>query len=733
MAFYTSPFRKLTRQADSMRDAKNWQAAADLYGAAIAREGHSRKTFRYMIQRGNCLKEAGNYDEALKSYEQARKFYTQDSDLNLQIGHLYKLRGDIVLAKEFYRRSLKERENSDEVINEIEEIDKKLYLEQHVIEENPMEKKIWFDVSDILGYFPDNRTPTGIQRVQIGILKAIYEGSEKKKISLCRFIEEKTGWFEVDFDKFIYVLNLSLSGSLSSDHEWRSSVSQLFLSTVSSPIENFVEKSVLFNLGTSWWLPNYFTHIRHAKNNSNIYYVPLIHDVIPAATPQYCAHDLVHEFIDWLMGVVQHADRYMTVSQSTKNDFLAMSEKMHAGVNDNDIKVVRLASEFRLSSSTLPRPQSILVTPLEHETYVLLVSTVESRKNQIGALDAWADLYRRHGEKKIPKLVIVGKKGFESHYFLQKLNDLLIPKGLVIYIESVSDSDLEYLYRKCLFTIYPSFYEGWGLPITESLGYGKAVITADNSSLPEAGQGLAEIYSTNSQKDFVEKIEKLIFEKNYRIEIEKKIRDKFSERSWKKIADEMLDFATEILTSERSPKKVLPILDNGYYPLTRNRLLHIEDGITSSETIRSGSGWHRLEDFGCWTVSKGAQIRFGTTDKIQRISLELKGIPTKSSVVMIKSNISNVCQKYIVPSDENMWVFIDNSNGLSPEEFVIDIFSDSTESVVNNENNSIRNISVGVCSLFLSSVKNPNYKTDFIEDCLFDLLKYRKVNKLICV
>ena len=60
-----------------------------------------------------------------------------------------------------------------------------------------------------------------------------------------------------------------------------------------------------------------------------------------------------------------------------------------------------------------------------------------------------------------------------------------------MHLPHAGDDELAWLYRNCAFTMYPSFYEGWGLPVSESLAYGKYCLASDTSSLPEAGAGLA--------------------------------------------------------------------------------------------------------------------------------------------------------------------------------------------------------------------------------------------------
>ena len=167
---------------------------------------------------------------------------------------------------------------------------------------------LFFDVSDLLGYFPDNRLPTGVQRVQISTIGQILKGPDGSGVTLCRFVEDRDEWHAVPHGQFLSVCALSMAeGDMQAPH-WRAEVAGLESAIRSGPILTFPHGACLVNLGTSWWLPNYFMYIRQAKQAFGIRYVPLIHDMIPAMMPEHCARELVEEFIDWLGGVLGHAD-----------------------------------------------------------------------------------------------------------------------------------------------------------------------------------------------------------------------------------------------------------------------------------------------------------------------------------------------------------------------------------------------------------------------------------------
>jgi glycosyltransferase involved in cell wall biosynthesis len=91
----------------------------------------------------------------------------------------------------------------------------------------------------------------------------------------------------------------------------------------------------------------------------------------------------------------------------------------------------------------------------------------------------------------IPLLVIAGGRGTLSAETLSRLDHDRTLRTVVHYIESASDEEISWLYRNAALTVFPSLYEGWGLPIRESHDFGRVCLASDHGSLLEAGEGLA--------------------------------------------------------------------------------------------------------------------------------------------------------------------------------------------------------------------------------------------------
>jgi hypothetical protein len=141
------------------------------------------------------------------------------------------------------------------------------------------------------------------------------------------------------------------------------------------------------------------------------------------------------------------------------------------------------------------------------------------------ALRAWQKLIERHGEDSVPDLVCVGRLGWNSAAFLR---EYVFTNGLSgklsVLSSSVDDRELARFYAHSEFTIYPSNYEGWGLPISESLAFGKVPVVARNSSLPEAGGDLAVYFETGNEESLVINIEANLLDHLRRQELEDRIR-----------------------------------------------------------------------------------------------------------------------------------------------------------------------------------------------------------------
>ena len=148
------------------------------------------------------------------------------------------------------------------------------------------------------------------------------------------------------------------------------------------------------------------------------------------------------------------------------------------------------------SPATSPRMRKIAapVDPVRPRAYVLYVSTLDVRKNHRLLFQVWKRLIAKHGADAVPDLVCVGRKGALTDDFLSELENARHLGGRIVVEHDVDDAGLARLYAGCLFTVFPSIAEGWGIPVTESLAHGKYCVASNASSLPEVGGDLIDYH-----------------------------------------------------------------------------------------------------------------------------------------------------------------------------------------------------------------------------------------------
>lgn len=501
-------------------------------------------------------------------------------------------------------------------------------------------RQIVFDISDLIEYFSGSRLPTGIQRVQINVVSSLLRRRERQAELVVACTRPETDfWMAIPERLFLRIAGLAVSGGSLSDPEWQAALAELQRHIENGDPLAFEPGATLINLGTSWWLPNYFLMVRNAKARCGIRYVPFVHDCIPIVRPEHCIKETRQDFVAWVTGVFLHADDYLANSRATASDLTKVARLL--GHRIPVPKVVRL--DGRLSTGSEDQPISAGDGPgiiqregLGREPFVLFVGTVEARKNHLLAFNAWLAMIEKRGVHSTPALVCVGKRGWMVDAAMARLNSSELLSQKVRMLAKVSDGELAELYQNCLFTIFPSFYEGWGLPVTEALCHGKVPLTAAAASLPEAGGDFAEYFNPHSEGDFLEKLERLIDDEDYRGDRELRIKEGFRVRGWDDIADEIVSGA--ICDDEPLPldaaeaKGIWPLKaqTNRYHRLARNLNTNVWADMTIGEIYRIGSGWWEPEDWGSWAKGDSCDIAFRIEDAADcpyLIYLGLLGIP----------------------------------------------------------------------------------------------------------
>ncbi|AEX50538.1 WbkA family mannosyltransferase [Rahnella aquatilis CIP 78.65 = ATCC 33071] len=260
----------------------------------------------------------------------------------------------------------------------------------------------------------------------------------------------------------------------------------------------------------------------------------LFYDAIPCILPFTYGPGFPEIYKEWLIETINACDLAFAISENTKRDLKHFSTEH--GLELPPVTVVRLGDEV---PTTEGDPSADIVQKIS-EPYLLTVGSIEYRKNHIMLLNAWR--YMIEEQNYIPpKLYIVGKQGWlDNDIEYQIANDLRL-KGRIEVLKGLQDIDLRVLYENSMFTLYPSFYEGWGLPIAESLCFGKPCIASRSSSMVEIAPGLVRHAHPLLLNEWVEQI-RLLVDNPEELQNEcERVRTGYKLSSWKDTALQMCE------------------------------------------------------------------------------------------------------------------------------------------------------------------------------------------------
>lgn len=269
------------------------------------------------------------------------------------------------------------------------------------------------------------------------------------------------------------------------------------------------------------------------------------HDLVPVKYPQYAPVAVAKGFTEYLRDLATYCDAIACVSDRTQADLRETLSTL--GLPCPRLVRVRLGTDIPVDAS----PPSEAVLAVAARPFVLYVSTIERRKNHGVLYKAMHRLAERHDRSRIPRLIFVGSLGWGVSDTLEQIAIDPMTQGLIALLHNVSDSDLQFLYRQALFCVFPSLYEGWGIPIAEALSFGKPMVCSDRGSIPEVGLDLVDYADPWDVPGWVHAIERLWLDEPFRAERARRIRDQYKATSWSETGRPIADMAVDLESRAR--------------------------------------------------------------------------------------------------------------------------------------------------------------------------------------
>jgi glycosyltransferase involved in cell wall biosynthesis len=385
--------------------------------------------------------------------------------------------------------------------------------------------------------------------------------------------------------------------------------------------------SVLCLLGAAWVQQDYVHRVLTWKRRFGTRFVMTIHDLISIYAPETCDQDTARVFEEFMRRALPHIDHILAVSENTAKDarrYLATLQIPEPGitVTKNGSSFAEFLTDVQGGGTTLrdlPR------------RFVLFVATIEGRKNHQLIFEIWRRMVEAGDDP--PHLICVGRLGWKATSFISGLVETNYLDGRIHLLREISDTDLRTLYSRCLFTVCPTLYEGWGLPVGESLAMGKICVCSNRSSIPEVAGDCGVYIDIDSIERSLAVIRDLIRDKQAREALEAKIRSDYVPVTWRSVAARVvaacrasvdvewpepypyaaLHYSTEISfglldqdTDGTGDLVLARIVDArlGHFkhdPLDRQSFL-------LGEAIRSAGSWAQPERWGTWLCDSGGDM-----------------------------------------------------------------------------------------------------------------------------
>jgi glycosyltransferase involved in cell wall biosynthesis len=265
-----------------------------------------------------------------------------------------------------------------------------------------------------------------------------------------------------------------------------------------------------------------------------------IHDLTFVKYPDYVP-TIVKTYLDRIKNCLKFTDAIITFSENTKRDLVELLK-----IDPDKIYITYQASRYHTDYLTEQQIEDLKVTVAYDFTkpYFLFVSTLEPRKNVIGLIEAFNYLKQNH--KIEHQLVLIGQTGWKYQPILEAINQSPY-HAEIHHLHYLTDDLVALFYSQAEAFIYPSFYEGFGLPVLEAMTLGAPVITSNTSSLPEVTGDGALLINPNNPMELADAMLNVIRDRVLRDNLIFMVKDQASKFSWRKTAQATLNVYRSLL------------------------------------------------------------------------------------------------------------------------------------------------------------------------------------------
>jgi len=484
---------------------------------------------------------------------------------------------------------------------------------------------IYIDITQL----EKQRVNTGIQRVvkeflqramnskQMGLYKVLIYNSKIKKMQLLQ--NEDVKLFLQDIENFKFTKKETID-----------------IETIKATLP-----TIFFDIDSAWNAPYKREKLYPVIKNNGFLIINFIYDLIPVLLPQFVQNITIKNYKPFIKTVYKYSDMVICDSVSSQTDLLKYKQVLNIS-REISTKVVGLGSDFMLVNSIV---EDIKIKSILETKYILFVGTLEPRKNQQEVLDAFDILAKKYADL---NLVFIGMKGWKIDKLLDRINSHPLKDERLFWLNNIDDDTLYHFYQNAFIVTYLSKYEGYGLPIVESLQHGNITITSNNSSMPEVGLEYADYIEDDDLKQLVDTISTYCENKDLYNQKKQTIKENFKSLSWEQFSNLIFDILSNV--------EITKLKQEGYsLSLMKNKIKSIP---FISELARWANNLLKLNDLKHKIYQQQGQLN-KQKKELEKQKKQIKNQQKQLNELHSQSSLNN-----LFASKQSEQIFLDIKNSI---------------------------------------------------------------------
>lgn len=409
-----------------------------------------------------------------------------------------------------------------------------------------MKKRIYIDLSMIMQV----NYMTGVQRVVQEVTLRLLKNTDFSVSLLC-YNSENENFKIVDNNRFydFFANHIGTKGQCYTQK--------------SLGFHELKTGTVFLDLDNTWNCRLSRSYLYPILKKTGIQIVNFVHDILPITNPQYSHENTVMHFIGYIGAVIKYSNHVCFSAKADADAFGELCSQLDMPMPE--YSVMPLGCDLKITEytdpETLPKDDDGNILPEYHHLivqqeiidavnagkYLLMIGTVEPRKNHqlvIDALDAGLDI----------NVIIVGKMGWNTGELKKRILNHPLYNSKLFMLNKVNDAGINYLYEHAYLLVFPTFNEGFGLPLVEAFQHGTPVIASDIPVLREVGGEYADYFDNTDCKTLVEYVKKCQQNPDY-YNLKKEQLKKYKPTSWDEFAEKM---STALISASKEKGQVPP-------------------------------------------------------------------------------------------------------------------------------------------------------------------------------